>query len=58
VPAPSQRRSLGVLFVALAAAFGGIAWAAGDAHQWAILAAAVAIALWFVGLAWRGLRSG
>ena len=56
--AQSQRRALGLLFALLAAAFAGIAWAAGDAHQWAILAAAVAIALWFVGLAWRGLRSG
>ncbi len=56
VPAPSQRRVLGILFFALAVAFGGIAFAAGAAEQWIIVAASAAIALWLAGLAARGLR--
>jgi membrane protein YdbS with pleckstrin-like domain len=51
-----QRRALGALFLLLALAFGGIAFAAGAAREWIILAAAAAIALWMAGLALRGLR--
>ena len=54
--APSQRRTLGVLFLALALAFAGIAVAAGAANEWIIVAAAAAIGAWFAGLAVRGLR--
>jgi membrane protein YdbS with pleckstrin-like domain len=56
VAAPSQRRALGALFLVLAVAFGGIAFAAGTAGEWIIVAAAAAIALWMAGLAARGLR--
>jgi hypothetical protein len=56
VAATSQRRALGVLFLLLTLAFGGIALAAGIAEQWIILAASAAIALWFAGLAYRGLK--
>jgi hypothetical protein len=56
VAAPSQRRALGALFLLLAVAFAGIAFAAGAADQWVIVAAAAAIALWMAGLAARGLR--
>ncbi len=52
----SQRRALGALFLVLAIAFGGIAFAAGSAREWIIVAAAAAIALWMAGLAVRGLR--
>ncbi len=55
--APSHRRALGALFLLLAVAFAGIAFAAGKANQWIIVAAAGAIALWMAGLAARGLRS-
>ena len=54
--APSQRRALGVLFLLLALAFGGIAFAAGAAEQWIIVGASAAIAVWFAGLAFRGLK--
>jgi hypothetical protein len=57
VAAPSQRRALGALFVLLSLGFGGIAWAAGAAGQWIILAAAVAIGLWLGSLAVRLLRA-
>jgi hypothetical protein len=56
VPAPSQRSALGALFLLLALAFAGIAWAAGVAGEWIIVAAAAAIALWLGSLAFRGLR--
>jgi membrane protein YdbS with pleckstrin-like domain len=56
VAAPSQRRALGALFLLLAVAFAGIAFAAGTAKEWIIVAAAAAIALWMIGLAARGLR--
>ena len=52
--APSQRRALGALFLLLALAFGGIAFAAGAAEQWIIVGASAAIALWLAGLAVRG----
>jgi membrane protein YdbS with pleckstrin-like domain len=51
-----QRRALGALFLVLAVAFAGIAFAAGTAREWIIVGAAAAIALWMVGLAARGLR--
>jgi hypothetical protein len=57
VAAPTQRRALGALFLALAVAFAGIAVAAGRAGQWIIVAAAAALALWMASLALRGLRS-
>jgi membrane protein YdbS with pleckstrin-like domain len=56
VAASPQRRALGALFLLLAVAFAGIAFAAGTARQWIIVGAAAAIALWMVGLAARGLR--
>jgi hypothetical protein len=56
VAASSQRRALGALFLLLAVSFVGIAFAAGVAKQWIIVAAAGAIALWMLGLAIRGLR--
>ena len=57
MPAPSQRRALGALFVVLALGFGGVAWAAGAAGQWVIVAAALAIGLWLGSLAVRLLRA-
>jgi hypothetical protein len=57
VAAPSQRRALGALFLVLALAFGGIAFAAGTAEKWIIVVAAAAIALWLAALGVRGLRS-
>jgi membrane protein YdbS with pleckstrin-like domain len=54
--ASPQRRALGALFLLLAIAFAGIAFAAGTAREWIIVGAAAAIALWMVGLAARGLR--
>ncbi len=54
--APSQRRALGALFLLLAVSFAGIAFAAGVAKQWVIVAAAAAITVWMLGLAVRGLR--
>ena len=56
MPGVPQRRALGALFLVLAVAFGGIAFAAGAAREWIIVAAAAAIALWMAGLAARGLR--
>jgi hypothetical protein len=57
VAAPSQRRSLGALFLVLSAVFAGIAFGAAYAHAWVIAAAAAAIAVWFVGLTVRMLRT-
>ncbi len=54
--ASPQRRALGALFLLLAVAFAGIAFAAGTAEERIIVGAAAAIALWMVGLAARGLR--
>jgi hypothetical protein len=56
VAAPSQRRALGGLFLVLALAFAGIAFAAGTARQWIIVATSGAIAIWLAGLAARALR--
>jgi hypothetical protein len=52
----SQRRALGALFLAIAAAFAGIAISAAKADKWAILAAAAVIALWMAGLGVRSFR--
>ena len=54
--APSQRRSLGALFLLLTAAFAGIAFAAVHAYRWVIAAAAAALALWLAALTARALR--
>ena len=56
MPASPQRRALGALFLVLAVAFAGIAFAAGAAKEWVIVGAAAAISLWMAGLAVRGLR--
>jgi hypothetical protein len=56
VAASPQRRALGALFLLLAVAFAGIAFAAVTAKEWIIVAAAAVIALWMAGLATRGLR--
>ena len=60
--APSQRRALGTLFLLLAAAFAGVAFAAGaadsgSAARWVVAVAAGVIALWLLGLAVRALRA-
>jgi hypothetical protein len=57
----AQRRALGVLFLLLAAAFAGVAYAAaratgGREALWAVVAAAALLALWLAGLAVRALR--
>jgi hypothetical protein len=56
-----QRRALGALFALLAIGFAGIGFAAAyGAHNevagWAVGLAAVALALWFASMAYRGLR--
>ena len=56
VRTPSQRRALGLLFVVLALGFAGIAFAAGRAERWVIVAAAAALALWMATLAAAALR--
>jgi hypothetical protein len=59
VAGPSQRNALGALFLLIAAAFFGIAYSAGKAGggAWAIALAAGVLAVWMLGLAWRGLRA-
>ena len=57
----SQRRALGVLFLFLAAAFAGVAYAAAraatdEAALWVVAAAAAALALWLASLSWRAFR--
>jgi hypothetical protein len=59
--APPRRPSLGVLFLFLAAAFAGVAYAAARAAQdrpglWSVVAGAAALALWLATLALRALR--
>jgi hypothetical protein len=54
--AGGQRQALGALFAVLTLAFAGIGAAAAVAGQWVIAAAAVALALWLAGLAFRSLR--
>jgi len=60
VPAPSQRSALGALFLFLAAAFAGIAYASIAAGRgaagWVIGLAAAVLAAWLAGLAFRALR--
>ena len=53
----AQRRVLAVLFLLLAAAFGGIAYAGVTADQWVIVAAGTALGLWVGGMAIRSLRA-
>jgi hypothetical protein len=57
----SQRRALGLLFLFLAAAFGGVAYAAAQAALdqpalWVVVLAAVALAGWLANLSWRAFR--
>ena len=57
-----QRKSLGALFLLLAAVFAGGAFTAGAASSsgaahWIVAVAAGAIALWFVGLSVRAFRA-
>ncbi|HEY6031920.1 MAG TPA: hypothetical protein VIU44_15220 [Gaiellaceae bacterium] len=54
--APPQRRALGALFLLLCLMFAGIAYAAGVAGQWVIVAAAAALALWMASLSVQMLR--
>jgi formate hydrogenlyase subunit 3/multisubunit Na+/H+ antiporter MnhD subunit len=54
--APSQRRALGTLFLVLALALAGVAYAAGTAQEWVILSAAAVLAVWLAGLGIRALR--
>ncbi len=56
MPAPSQRRALGALFLLLTLVFAGIAAAAVSARVWVVVFAAAALALWMCGLALRALR--
>jgi hypothetical protein len=56
-----QRRALGALFALLSIGFAGIAFAAayGARHEmagWAIVLAAVALAVWLASMAIRALR--
>ena len=46
VAVPSQRRSLGTLFLVLALGFAGVAWAAANAGVWAVTVAAAVLASW------------
>jgi hypothetical protein len=52
----SQRHALGLLFLALALGFGGIALAAGGAEQWVIAVAAAALGGWMLTMSVRLLR--
>ncbi|MFN8187461.1 MAG: hypothetical protein U0R69_10330 [Gaiellales bacterium] len=54
--APPRRRSLGLLFIALATLFAGVAAYAGTAGQWIVVAAGGALAAWMGDLAVRSLR--
>jgi hypothetical protein len=56
VASPSHRRALGALFLVLACAFAGIAFAAGTAKEWIIVGASAAIAVWLGGMAVRALK--
>ncbi len=55
--APSQRRRLGVLFLALAVLFAGIALAAARAGVWIVAIASAALALWMASMAVGGVRA-
>ena len=52
-----QRRAIGLLFLALAAGFGAIAYAAYRADQWVILIAAGVLAGWMASLVLRSRRA-
>jgi hypothetical protein len=59
--APQQRAALGALFLFLAAAFAGVAYAAGRAAQdhaglWVVVAAAAVLAIWLLTLSLRAFR--
>lgn len=54
--ARARRRSLGVLFAALAAGFAGLAVWAAVSGQWIVAVAAGAVGAWFVELTVRSLR--
>jgi hypothetical protein len=49
----SQRYALGLLFLAIALVFGGIAVAAGREHVWVIAAAAAALGVWMASMSLR-----
>ena len=58
VAAPQQRAALGALFLFLAAAFAGVAYAAGRAAQdhtalWVVTVAAAVLAIWLGTLSLR-----
>jgi hypothetical protein len=58
VAAPQQRAALGALFLLLAAAFAGVAYAAGRAAHgraglWIVCAAAAVLAIWLGTLSLR-----
>jgi hypothetical protein len=52
----SQRHALGLLFLALAAGFGGIAVAAGRADVWVVAAASAVLGGWMASMSFRLLR--
>jgi len=57
----TQRRALGALFLLLALAFAGVAFAAGygagsEVGRWVIVLAALALAAWLATMALRALR--
>jgi hypothetical protein len=59
---PQQRRSLGALFLILAAVFAGGAYTAGatsssGAAHWVVAVCAGVIAAWFAGLSMRAFRA-
>jgi len=51
-----QRHALGLLFLLLAASFGGIAVTAGRAGVWVVALAAAVLGGWLASLALRALR--
>jgi hypothetical protein len=56
VPATSQRRALGALFLLLTAVFAGFAATAAQAHVWVIAGTAGVLAVWMASLSWQMLR--
>jgi hypothetical protein len=56
VAAPPQRRSLGALFLVLAAVFAGVAVTAAQAHVWVVAGTAAVLAVWLASLTWQMLR--
>jgi hypothetical protein len=52
----SQRHALGLLFLVLAAGFGGIAVAAAKAEVWVIGVAAAVLGGWMASMSFRLLR--